>query len=206
MPKEERSMSNCTPFLSRRFYLALDFAAGLHHSQCRKGTNIPYIAHLMGVCAIALENRGDEDLAIAALLHDAVEDQGGATTLATIRHLFGDRVAQVIVECSDTDQVPKPPWRERKEAYLAHLRTASADARLVSAADKLHNIRAILADYRQLREKLWHRFNATREDQVWYHRSLIAALREKGSNPIVDEIERVLNQLEELIADEVRDK
>jgi len=206
MPKEEHSMSNCTPFLSRRFYLALDFAAGLHNSQCRKGTSIPYIAHLMGVCAIALENGADEDLAIAAFLHDAVEDQGGATTLATIRHLFGDRVARVIVECSDTDHTPKPPWRQRKEAYLANLRTASADARLVSAADKLHNIRAILADYRQLREELWHRFNAEREDQVWYHRSLIAALREKGSNPIVDEMERVLNQLEELIADDLRGK
>lgn len=206
MPKEEHSMSTCIPFLSRRFYLALDFGAGLHHSQCRKGTSIPYVSHLMSVCAIALENGADEDLAIAALLHDAVEDQGGATTLATIRHLFGDRVARVIMECSDTDQAPKPPWRERKEAYLAHLRTSSADVRLVSAADKLHNIRAILADYRQLREKLWDRFNAKMEDQLWYHRSLIAALREKDSNPIVDEIERVLNQLAELIGDELRGK
>ena len=103
MTKDEQSPFSHSPVLSRRFYVALDLAAGLHHSQCRKGTNIPYIAHLMSVCAIVLENGGDEDLAIAALLHDAVEDQGGKSTLENIRHLLGDRVAGVIAECSDTD-------------------------------------------------------------------------------------------------------
>ena len=206
MPKEEHSTSSCSPFLSRRFYLALDLAAGLHHGQCRKGTNIPYIAHLMSVCATVLENGGDEDLAIAALLHDAVEDQGGRATLETLGHLFGDRVAGVIAECSDTDQVPKPPWRERKEAHLAHLRTASADARLVSAADKLNNLRNILADYRQLGEHLWARFNAGRDDQLWFYGSVISALREAGSNPIVDDMESVLHQLEELMPDKLRAK
>jgi (p)ppGpp synthase/HD superfamily hydrolase len=206
MPKEEHSTSSYNPFLSRRFYLALDFAAGLHHSQCRKGTNIPYIVHLMSVCAIVLENGGDEDLAIAALLHDAAEDQGGRPTLEPIRQLFGDRVAEVVAECSDTDQVPKPPWRERKEAYLAHLRSASADARLISAADKLSNLRNILADYRQLKEDLWGRFNAKREDQLWFYRSVIFALREADSNPIVDEMESTFGQLEELIAGKLPDK
>ena len=149
---------------------------------------------------------GDEDLAIAALLHDAVEDQGGKPTLETIRQLFGERVAEVIVECSDTDQVPKPPWRERKEAYLAHLRTAFADARLVSAADKLSNLRNIVADYRQLGEDLWGRFNAKREDQLWFYRSVISALREAGSNAVVDEMESTFGELEELIAGKLRDE
>jgi (p)ppGpp synthase/HD superfamily hydrolase len=133
--------SGCQPFLTRRFELALQFASGLHHSQCRKGTPIPYISHLMAVSALVLEAGGDEDLAIAALLHDAVEDQGGAPTLQIIRRMFGDRVANVVMECSDTDREPKPPWRERKERYLTHLLSASADALLVSMADKLHNAR-----------------------------------------------------------------
>jgi len=107
--------SGCQPFLTRRFDLALQFASGLHHSQCRKGTPVPYISHLMAVSALVLEAGGDEDLAIAALLHDAVEDQGGPPTLETIRRMFGDRVADVVMECSDTDREPKPPWRERKE-------------------------------------------------------------------------------------------
>jgi hypothetical protein len=152
----------------------------------------------MGVCATVLEDGGDEDLAIAALLHDAVEDQGGRPTLETIRRLFGDRVAGVIAECSDTDQVPKPPWYERKRAYLDHLRTASADVRLVSAADKLNNVRNILADYRQVGEDLWDRFNATGDDEVWFYRSVISALREAGPNPIADEMQKMLDQLEGL--------
>ena len=135
--------SGCQPFLTRRFELALQFASGLHHSQCRKGTPVPYISHLMAVSALVLEAGGDEDLAIAALLHDAVEDQGGPPTLQTIRRMFGDRVADVVMECSDTDREPKPLWRERKEQYLAHLLSASTDALLVSIADKLHNARSV---------------------------------------------------------------
>src|ERR1700730_4884149 len=106
--------SGCKPFLTRRFDLALQFASGLHHSQCRKGTPIPYVSHLMAVSAIVLEAGGDEDLAIAALLHDAVEDQGQAPTLETIRRMFGDRVANVVMECSDTDRETKRPGRERE--------------------------------------------------------------------------------------------
>ena len=130
--------SGCQPFLTRRFELALQFASGLHHSQCRKGTPIPYISHLMAVSALVLESGGDEDLAIAALLHDAVEGQGGAPTLQIIRRMLGDRVANVVMECSDTDREPKPPWRERKEQYLAHLLSARAKLGPVGAAKALH--------------------------------------------------------------------
>jgi len=122
----------------------------------------------MAVSAIVLEAGGDEDLAIAALLHDAVEDRGGPPTLKTIRRMFGERVANVVMECSDTDREPKPPWRERKEQYLAHLSSASSDALLVSIADKLHNARSVLADYRRHKENLWMRFNFERTgSKIW---------------------------------------
>lgn len=134
----------------------------MHPEQSRKGGHIPYIAHLMSVCALVLEAGGNEDQAIAALLHDAVEDRGGRSTLETIRQMFGDRVANAVESCSDsmaTNPDKKLPWRERKVKYLEHLRTASGDALLVSAADKLHNARAILSDYRKLGDDLWLRFN-----------------------------------------------
>jgi (p)ppGpp synthase/HD superfamily hydrolase len=137
-------MAAYIPFLTRRFDAALQFASALHHAQNRKGGSIPYIAHLMSVCALVLEADGDEDQAIAALLHDSVEDQGGIPTLETIRHLFGDRVAAAVESCSDStvsDRTKKLPWRERKETYLAHLRSATKDAAFVAAADKLHNAR-----------------------------------------------------------------
>src|ERR1035438_7313130 len=133
-------MDSDAPFLTWRFDAALQFASALHHKQIRKGTSIPYLAHLMSVCALVLEEDGDEDQAIAALLHDSVEDQGGLPTLATIRPLFGDRVADTVESCSDStvsDRTKKLPWRERKEKYLAHLRGANQDAVLIAAADKL---------------------------------------------------------------------
>src|ERR1017187_4568106 len=133
------------------------------------------------VCALVIEAGGDEDQAIAGLLHDAVEDQGGIPTLETIRHMFGDRVACIVESCSDsmaTDPNEKPPWRERKIKYLEHLRSANADALIVSAADKLHNARAVLADYRELGEGLWLRFNAPKEDQLWFYEEMIKTLRQ----------------------------
>ena len=163
-------MEPYVPFLTRRFDLALQFASGLHHHQPRKGGSIPYIAHLMSVCALVLEAGGDEDQAIAALLHDAMEDAGGISTLDAIRRLFGDRVAIAVESCSDsatTDPNEKPPWRVRKEKYLEHLLRADQDALMVSAADKLHNARAILSDYRKLGDELWQRFNAPKKDQLW---------------------------------------
>jgi (p)ppGpp synthase/HD superfamily hydrolase len=195
-------MEKCSPFLTWRFSLALQFASGLHHQQTRKGGNIPYVAHLMSVCALVLEAGGDEDQAIAGLLHDAVEDQGGLSTLDTIRGMFGDRVANTVEACSDStasDPAKKLPWRERKDKYLDHLRSANGDALLVSAADKLHNARAILSDYRELRETLWSRFNAQKEDQLWYYGTLVETLRQTAApRMLVDELERVVKELKQL--------
>jgi (p)ppGpp synthase/HD superfamily hydrolase len=141
MPPESRR-------LGERFHEAFLFAATSHAEQTRKQTTTPYMAHLMTVSALVLEAGGNEDLAIAALLHDVVEDCGGKPMLEEVRKRFGPLVAHVVAGCTDSDTCPKPPWRERKEAYLEHLRTADRDVRLVSTADKLHNAREILRDYR----------------------------------------------------------
>lgn len=188
--------------LSERFAEALAFAFQLHAGQLRKGTSIPYVAHLLGVVSLVLEQGADEDTAIAALLHDAVEDAGGAATREEIRRRFGPRVAEIVVSCTDAETSPKPAWRERKEAYIAHIREASPAARLVSAADKLHNARAILSDYRAIGEALWHRFNGGKEGTLWYYRALVTALREAGSNPLVEELDRVVTEIERLTAQE----
>src|SRR6516165_10351697 len=195
-------MQTYVPFLTWRFNLALQLASGLHHAQARKGVPIPYIAHLLAVCALVLEAGAGEDQAIAALLHDAVEDQGGLPTLETIRHLFGERVANAVESCSDStgsDTTKKLPWRERKEKYLAHLRTTkNKDALLVATADKVHNARAILSDYRELGEQLWLRFNAPKEDQRWFYDALVSALQETTAPKIlVDELRRVVDELKQ---------
>ena len=183
---------------SARFEEALVYATQLHAAQRRKGSDIPYVAHLLAVAAIVLEDGGGEDEAIAGLLHDAVEDQGGAPTRAEIRRRFGDRVTAIVDGCTDADTVPKPPWRARKERYVAHVKEAPADVRRVSAADKLHNARAILADYRAHGEALWSRFNGGREGTLWYYRALIGAYREAATEPsgLLDELERVVSELE----------
>lgn len=148
--------------LGPRFREALTYASELHECQPRKGTEIPYLAHLLSVAALVLEDGGDEDEAIAALLHDAVEDQGGKPTLDAIRSRFGERVAHIVEACSDTDTWPKPPWRERKERYIEYLEAACPGVLRVSLADKLHNARAIVLDYRQMGDPLWSKFNAPR--------------------------------------------
>src|SRR4051812_11562858 len=160
------------PRLGERFANALTIATELHIDQARKGTRVPYIAHLLAVCSLVLEDGGDEDEAIAALLHDAVEDQGGQPTLDRIRAAFGEHVAGIVEACSDATVQPKPPWHERKRAYLAHLETADRSALRVSCADKLHNARAIHRDYTEIGDDLWTRFNAGRADTLWYYRSL----------------------------------
>jgi GTP pyrophosphokinase len=184
--------------LSARFEEAFTFAKRLHAGQYRKGTTIPYLAHLLGVASLVLEGGGDEDEVIAALLHDAAEDQGGWATLEEIRHRFGEKVATIVEGCTDAMTTPKPPWRERKEAYILHLRTASASERLVSAADKLHNARSILADYRAMGEAVWDRFTGGREGTLWYYRALVEALRTAGPTPLVEELEWVVLELEKL--------
>ena len=135
--------------LSYRFSEALSYAATLHARQQRKVSGEPYLAHLLAVAAIVMDYGGNEDQAIAALLHDAVEDQGGATTFEEIGRRFGRAVAEIVEGCTDATAVPKPPWRPRKEAFLARLRNAAAPVRLVTAADKLHNARSILREYRR---------------------------------------------------------
>ncbi len=160
--------------LSDRFDEALIYASRLHRAQRRKGTDIPYVSHLMSVAALVLEHGGSEDQAIAALPHDAAEDQGGTETLDAIRLRFGDAVARIVADCTDAWSEPKPPWRARKEAYIATLPEKHADSLLVSLADKTHNARAILSDYRALGDALWPRFNGGRDGTVWYYRSLAA--------------------------------
>lgn len=182
--------------LSERFREALGLAFELHKDQRRKGTDVPYLAHLLAVSAIVLEHGGGEDEAIAALLHDAAEDQGGRKTLERIRRRFGERVAAVVEGCTDAWEEPKPPWRGRKEAYLAHLPGADARVRLVSCADKLHNARAILADYRRLGEGLWARFQGGREGTLWYYRALADAFLEHGPPELARELDEVVRRLE----------
>ena len=185
-----------TPLLSPRFEQALLMATRLHARQRRKGADIPYVSHLMAVSSLVFEDGGSEDEAIAALLHDAVEDQGGAPTLEKIREAFGDRVAGIVAGCTDSDVVPKPPWRERKERYIAHIRQAGPDVRRVSAADKLHNARAILADLHKHGDAVWDRFTADRPGVLWYYRSLVTAFQDTGVGFLADELDRVVTQLE----------
>jgi len=183
----------------KKFEEALIYASQVHAVQRRKGTGIPYITHLLAVTAIVGENGGTEDEAVAALLHDAPEDQGGEERLEDIRARFGDEVAEIVAACSDTFEDPKPPWRERKEAYIAHIRETPESVRLVSAADKLHNARSVLSDYRGLGEDLWDRFTGGRKGTLWYYRDLVTAFRETGTRPaIVDELDRTVAELERL--------
>jgi (p)ppGpp synthase/HD superfamily hydrolase len=182
--------------LSRQFEKALTYATRIHGGQLRKKTRIPYIAHILGVAAIAMEYGANETEAIAALLHDAVEDCGGAKRLRDIERQFGKEVARIVEGCTDTDQTPKPPWLERKKAYLTHVRYASMPTKLVSASDKLHNVRAILMDYRKEGEKLWSRFNAGKHGALWYYRALVSAFTGKRIQPLVQELNRILTELE----------
>jgi (p)ppGpp synthase/HD superfamily hydrolase len=188
-----------TPFLTDRFGDALRFAHQLHLRQVRKGANVPYVSHLLGVASLVLEDGGSEDEAIAGLLHDAVEDQGGRPTLEAIRGRFGERVARIVEGCTDADTIPKPPWRERKERYIAHIRHAPVDVRRVSSADKVHNARAILSDYRIQGDALWPIFKGGKEGTLWYYRSLVEAFRAAGSGRLVDELDRVVTELEGLV-------
>jgi len=148
------------------------------------------------VASIALEYGANEDEAIAALLHDAVEDAGGRARLEDIRRRFGDTVAAIVDECTDADTIPKPPWLERKVKYVAHIRQASKSAQLVSAADKLHNARSILKDYRVEGGRLWTRFNGGREGTLWYYRALVEAFRSTGNNELFAELDRVVSEIE----------
>ncbi|MEA5517072.1 HD domain-containing protein [Nodularia sp. UHCC 0506] len=182
--------------LTERFTAALTYATQLHAKQVRKGSGVPYIAHLLGAASIALEYGANEDEAIAALLHDAIEDQGGDATRAEIRRRFGENVTNIVDGCTDADTTPKPPWRQRKETYIAHIATASPSVLLVSAADKLYNAQSILKDYRVIGESLWQRFQGRKEGTIWYYRALVNAFIKAGNTPLVQELERVVTEIE----------
>lgn len=186
--------------LGERFERALVYATAAHRGQSRKGGSVPYVAHLLAVCALVLEDGGDEDQAIAALLHDVVEDQGGLVRLADVRAQFGDAVAEVVLSCSDAtgaDPAAKPPWRDRKDAYLQHLATAPIAVLRVSAADKLHNVRTLVADVRTHGSQTMRRFAGGTEGTEWYYRRVhqILAASELGASPMVRELGMGITEL-----------
>ena len=180
--------SQLEPFLTKRFIDALEFAAKKHRRQNRKGTTVPYVSHLLSVAGLVLESGGDEDLAIAGLLHDAVEDAEGISgeeMSVLIRSEFGDRVADIVDGCSDAKSSPggsKPPWKSRKDAYIEHLKSASNDVLRVSIADKVHNARSIATDQDRFGEVVWDRFTSTSEESRWYYTSLRDIYKERISD------------------------
>ncbi len=183
--------------LTNRYSQALQFAFKLHKDQKRKATPIPYLSHLISVSALVLEHGGNEDEAIAALLHDAVEDQGGLPTLIKIERKFGKKVAKIVEGCTDCHSVPKPPWKQRKEKYLDRLVRESASIQLVSAADKLHNVRTLIADYRVFGDNLWKRFTAGRDGTLWYY-AAVSDILKLGKTPIALELDRAVSELKRL--------
>ena len=183
---------------AERFEQALVFATRLHAGQRRKGSGVPYISHLLAVCALTIEYGGDEDEAIAALLHDVIEDQGGEVARVEILRRFGPRVTEIVEGCTDTYESPKPPWRARKEAYVRRVREASTSVRLVSACDKIHNARSLVMDYRICGEELWSRFTGGRDGTLWYYRAMVNTLRSAGTTPVVEELDRAVTELERL--------
>jgi len=194
--KKDQTQGKHRGRLGARFLRAFAFAAEKNAGQTRKASTTPYIAHLMGVASLVLEFGGDEDMAIAALLHDVVEDCGGALMLKEVRRQFGTRVAKIVDGCTDSDTEPKPPWRERKETYIRRLKTADADTRLVSAADKLNNVRSILADYREVGKAVWARFHGGRDGTLWYYRALLQEFLRHEPNRLIRELGLAVNELE----------
>jgi len=184
--------------LSPRFEQALLYATTIHAGQTRKGTGIPFVAHLMSVASIALEHGANEDEAIAALLHDAVEKAGGEQRLEDIRARFGEKVAEIVEGCTEPQGRPKPPWRARKAAFIGHMPRTLEPVRLVAAADKLSNARIILRDLRVMGDSVWTRYVGGKEGMLWYYRCLVQAFKTAGINPIVEELERVVAEIERL--------
>ena len=184
------------PILTRRFDEAFAYTHEVHAGHTRKGNGAPYIGHLMGVSSIVIDDGGSEDEAIAALLHDAPEDRGGRPRLEEIRARFGDTVAKIVADCTDSWTMPKAPWAERKTLYVEHARTLDPASLRVSAADKVHNGYAILRDLRNIGDKVWERFNASADDILAYYQALVRAYREAGGGRLVDELDRIVRAIE----------
>ena len=184
--------------LSDRFDQALLFAVELHRQQVRKLSRVPFVAHLLGVAALVLENGGTEDQAIAALLHDSVEDQGGRATLEAIRIRFGDRVARLVEDLSDSFEKPKAPWRQRKLSYIARLPDHHPDALLVSLADKLYNAESLLREFERGGDSVWQRFNGGKSGTLWYYRTLADYFNDSHPGWLADELVRVVRELEKV--------
>lgn len=183
------------PLLTKKFDEALLYASSIHRLQKRKGTEIPYMSHLMSVAALTMEHGGSEDQAIGALLHDAAEDCGGEDRLEDIRQHFGDAVAAIVSDCTDSWEEPKPEWRPRKEAYIASLDKKPATSLLVSLADKTHNARAIVADLHVIGDELWDRFTGKRDGSLWYYDELSKFFDTKVSGPLANELNRSVKQM-----------
>jgi (p)ppGpp synthase/HD superfamily hydrolase len=199
---EKYDMTDAT-VLTDRFDRALLYAAHVHGGQVRKGTSVPYIAHLLAVTATVVEYDGSEDMAIAALLHDAVEDQGGEPRLSDIRNRFGDRVADIVRSCSDSvvnasAGQQKEDWRLRKTRYVEHLGSADKDTLLVSLADKIHNARSILRDLRkpEVGEAVWARFKSSKKDTLWHYRELAKAFMRHRPGQLANELGEIVDALE----------
>jgi (p)ppGpp synthase/HD superfamily hydrolase len=184
--------------LGDRFVDAVREAVQLHARQARKSSRVPYLSHLLEVAGLVLENGGDEDQAIAALLHDGPEDQGGEATLAAIRDRFGPRVAAIVRACSDTLVSPKPPWQARKEAYIAHLDDNAADVWLVTLADKVHNARTIVTDMRSGGPAFLDRFAGGRDGTVWYYSTLAERLSVLAPGALSEELVRLVAEMRAL--------
>ncbi len=182
-------------FRSDRYQKALVLAHQLHHNQTRKGTSTPYIAHLLSVSALVMEHGGDEDQAIAGLLHDAVEDQGGRPTLEMIEKEFGGNVADIVEGCTDAYTNPKPPWPGRKTAYLTKLKTADDNVLLVSLADKVHNARSILADLNDPSGSVWDKFKGGREGTLWYYQALADIFDQSSFTNLKKELRRLVDEI-----------
>lgn len=195
-------------FLSPRFTAAIDYARHLH-IETRKGSEIPAMAHLLGVASLVMGENGHapvpvtEDMAIAAILHDAVEDHGGLHRLHDIDHNFGSDVARMVEGLSDSfaeSGAEKRSWEERKSAYIERLATEPLEVQLISAADKLYNARTILSDYRDVGPRVWERFKRGRDQQMGYYRELLRVFKVQPANRIVEEFERVVAELDALTA------
>jgi (p)ppGpp synthase/HD superfamily hydrolase len=185
---------------SDRLIQALQAAAELHHGQVRKGTSFPFITHLLGTCSIALEFGANEDQAIAALLHDVIEDVEPVERARAAVAEFGPEVLRIVEACTDSDVHPKPPWNDRKRRYLEHIHEADHAILLVSASDKLSNARSIVIDLHRVGSAVWDRFTADHEDKLWYYRSLVDAFRANPAHEpaLIDELDRVVTEMETL--------